>query len=104
VFICLPRDESLGIMNNGQSICEAMHSCASTQHQSLAKGTNNHVFMENSNKYFCIGAKPGRAERGVKSGLYRLKYRFPSKEWDSIHRVLKHMENAFDRYMDTDII
>jgi hypothetical protein len=60
--------------------------------------TNNHVFTENSNKYCCIGAQPGRAERGVQSGLYRLKYGFPSKEWDSIHRV------AFDRYMDTDII
>jgi hypothetical protein len=46
----------------------------------------------------------GRAERGVQSGLYRLKYGFPSKEWDSIHRVLKRAEYAFDRYMDTDII
>jgi hypothetical protein len=60
--------------------------------------------MENGNKYCCIGAQPGRAERGVQSGLYRLKYRFPSKEWDSIHRVLKCVEYAFDRYMDTDII
>jgi hypothetical protein len=60
--------------------------------------------MENGNKYCCIGAQPGRAERGVQSGLYRLKYGFPRKEWDSIHRVLKHAEYAFDRYMDTDII
>ena len=81
-----------------------MQSCALTQHQSLAKGTNNHVFMENGNKYCCVGAQPGRAERGVQSGLYRLKYKFPSKEWDSIHRVLKRAEYAFDRYIDTDII
>ncbi len=81
-----------------------MQSCASTQRQSLARGTNNHIFTENSNKYCCIGAQPGRAERGVQSGLYRLKYGFPSKEWDSMHRVLKHAEYAFDRYMDTDII
>jgi hypothetical protein len=81
-----------------------MQSCASTQCQSLARGTNNHIFMENCNKYCCIGAQPGRAKRGVQSGLYRLKYGFPSKEWDSIHRVLKHAEYAFDRYMDTDII
>ncbi len=33
VFICLPRDESLGIMNNGQRMCKAMQSCASTQCQ-----------------------------------------------------------------------
>jgi hypothetical protein len=70
----------------------------------IARGTNNHVFMENGNKYCCIGVQPGRAERGVQSGLYRLKYGFPSKEWDSIHRVLKCAEYAFDRYMDTGII
>jgi hypothetical protein len=73
VFICLPRDESLGIMNNGQRIFKAMQSCASTQRQSLARGTNNHVFMEIGKKYCCIGAQPGRAERGSQSGLYRLK-------------------------------
>jgi hypothetical protein len=104
MFIHLPRDESLGIMNNGQRICKAMGSCASTQCQSLARGTNNHVFMENGNKYCCVGAQPERAERGVQSGLYRLKYGFPSKEWDSIHRALKRAEYAFNRYMDTDII
>ncbi len=60
--------------------------------------------MENGNKYCCVGAQPGRAERGVQSGLDRLKCGFPSKEWDSIHRVLKRAEYAFARYMDTDII
>jgi hypothetical protein len=104
MFICLPSDESLGIMNNGQQICKAMQSCASTQRQSLARGTNNQVFMEKHNKYCCIGAQPGRAERGVQSGLYRLKYGFPRKEWDSIHKVLKRAEYAVNRYMDTDII
>jgi hypothetical protein len=81
-----------------------MQSFASTQRQSLARGTNNHVFKEKGNKYYCVGAQPGRAERGVQSGLYRLKCVFPSKEWDSIHRVLKCAECVFDRYMDTDII
>ncbi len=104
VFIHLPGDESRGIMNNGQQICKAVQSWASTQRQSLARGTNNHVFTENGNKYCCAGAQTGRAERGVQSGLYRLKYGFLSKEWDSIHRVLKRAEYAFDRYMDTDII
>jgi hypothetical protein len=104
VFIRLPRDESLSIMNNGQRICKAVQSCALTQCQSLARGTNNHVFMENGNKYCCVGAQPGRAERGVQSGLYRLKHGFLSKEWDSIHRVLKCAEYAFDSYMDTEII
>jgi hypothetical protein len=104
MFIHLPRDESLGIMITGQRICKAMQSCASTQRQSLARGTNNHVFMDNGNKYCCIGAPPGRAERCVQSGLYRLKYRFSSKELDFIQRVLKRAEYPFDRYMDTDII
>jgi hypothetical protein len=76
VFIQLPRNESLGIMNDGQSICSAMRLCTSTQQQSLARGTQNHVFMENSNKYCCIGAQPERAKRGVLSGLYRLKMVF----------------------------
>jgi hypothetical protein len=81
-----------------------MQSCALTKRQSLARGTNNYVFTENGNKYCCVGAQPGRAERGVQSGLYRLKYKFSSKEWDSVHRVLKCAEYGFDRYMDTDII
>jgi hypothetical protein len=71
-------------MNDGQSICSAMRSCTSTQQQLLARGTQNHVFTENSNKYCCIGAQPGRAKRGVLSGLYRLKNGFPSNKWDSI--------------------
>jgi hypothetical protein len=81
-----------------------MRSCTSTQQQSLARGIQNHVFMENGNKYCCIGAQPRRAKRGVLSGLYRLKNGFPSNEWDSLHKLLKHAEYAFDRFMDTDII
>ncbi len=104
VFIQLPRNESLGIMIDGQNICSAMRSCALTQQQLLARGTRNHVFTENSNKYCCVGAQPGRAERGVLSSLYRLKHGFPSKEWDSLHKLLKRGEYAFDRYMDTDVI
>ncbi len=83
VFIRLPRNESLVIMNDGRSICSAMRLCASTQRQPLARGTQNHVFTENGNKYCCVGAQPGKAKRGVLSGLYRLKNGFPSNEWDS---------------------
>ncbi len=60
----------------------------------IGQGHKQPCFTENSNKYCCIGAQLGRAERGVQSGLYRLKYGFPSKEWDSIHRVL----NAHSMY------
>jgi hypothetical protein len=60
--------------------------------------------MEKGNKYCCVGAQPGRAKRGVLSGLYRLKNGFPSNKWDSIHKLLKRVEYVFDRFMDTDII
>ncbi len=70
----------------------------------ISQGHKQPHFHEEWNKYCCVGAQPGRAERGVKSGLYMLNYGFPSKEWDSIHRVLKHVEYSFNRYMDTDII
>jgi hypothetical protein len=70
----------------------------------LARGNQNHVFTENNNKYCCVGAQPGRAQKGVLSGLYRLKHGFESMEWDSLHKLLKRVEYAFDRYMDTDII
>jgi hypothetical protein len=62
------------------------------------------VFVEDNHKYCCIGSQPCRAERGVKSGLYRLKNGFQSKEWDVIHNDLRRSEYAFDRYMDTEVI
>ncbi len=91
-------------MNNGHSLCMAMRTCALTQPKSLSRGTKNQVFTENGNKYCCIGVQPGRAERGVKFGLYRLKHGFPSEHWDSLHKVMKHADHAFDMYMGTEII
>jgi hypothetical protein len=70
----------------------------------LTRGKKSCVFTEDGNKYCCIGAQPGRAERGVQSGLYRLKNGLPSKEWDLLHKVLKRAEYAFDGYMDTKVI
>jgi len=103
-FICLPREESINIMKNGRSLCSAVRTCALTQPQMLTRGKKNCVFTEDGNKYCCIGAQPGRAEKGVQSGLYRLKHGLPSKEWDLLHKVLKRAECAFDRYMDTKVI
>ena len=104
VFIRLPRVDSIRIMKNGLGVCMAMRACAMTQHQPLSRGTLNCVFAEDGNKYCCVGAQPGRAKRGVQSGLYRLKNGLPSKEWDLLHKVLKRGEYAFDRYMDTEVI
>ncbi len=104
VFIHLLQNKSLSIMINGRSMCAAMHSCAWTQPQSLSRGKHNHIFTEDNNKYYCVGAQPGRAERGVQSGLYKLKHGFPSSDWDCIHKVLKHAGYAFSMFMDTDII
>jgi hypothetical protein len=91
-------------MSNGRSICQAMHVCALTQHGSLSRGTRNFVLMDGGNKYCCMGAQPGRKERGVQSGLYRMKHGFPCAEWDVIHKVLKRGEHAFDMFMDTKVI
>ena len=103
-FIRLPRSESLAIMNNGRTICHAMILCALSQNQSLSRGKKNHVFTEGDNKYCCVGTRPGRAERGIHSGLYRVTQGFPCKEWDNIHKVLKRAEHAFDTIMNTEII
>jgi hypothetical protein len=62
------------------------------------------VFTDNSNKYCCVGAQPGRAEKGVQFGLYRLKHGFQSNDWDSLQKLLKRGEYAFNKYIDTDII
>ena len=83
VFIRLPREEPINIMKDGRSLCSAMRTCALTQRQTLTRGKKSCVFTEDENKYCCIGAQPGRAERGIQSGLYRLKNGLPSKEWDS---------------------
>jgi hypothetical protein len=62
------------------------------------------VFIEKKNKYCCVGAQPGRAQKGVQSGFYRMKNGFESKDWDTLHNLLKRKEYAFDKYMDADII
>ena len=104
VFICLSRNSALAILNNGQSICQAMSMCAMTQRQSLSRGKGTRVFTEGSNKYCCIGSQPGRAEQGVQSGIYRMKYGFPCKDWNTMHKLLKQGDNAFDKFIDTVII
>ncbi len=104
VFICLPREESINIMKDGQSLCTAMRTCALTQRQTLTRGKKSCVFTEDGNKYCCIGAQPGRAESGVQSGFYRLKHGLPTKEWDLLHKILKRAEFVFDRYLDTKVV
>jgi hypothetical protein len=84
VFIHLPWSKSLGIMSNGKNICVAMRSCAQTQPQSLSRGRRNHVLTDHNNKYYSVGAQPGRAERGVQSGLFKMKHDFPNHHWDCI--------------------
>jgi hypothetical protein len=101
VFICLPQSKSLGIMSNGKNICADMHSCAQTQPQSLSRGRRNYVFTDHDSIYYSIGAQPGRAERGVLSGLYKMKHGFPNHHWDCIHKVLKCAEYAFKMFMDS---
>ncbi len=42
-----------------------MRTCALTQRQTLRRGNLNCVFTEDGNKYCCIRAQPGRAQKGV---------------------------------------
>jgi len=104
VFIRLPREQSLLSMNSGSSICQAMNSCAETQHQSLQKGGSKQVFTDGDSKYYCVGAQPGRNKRGVQSGLYKLKYGFLNSDWYTILNLLQHGEHMFDMYSPTNVI
>ena len=104
IFVRLPRVDSLNIMRESTQLCSAIRSCVNNQRTTLSRGTQNHVFIEDNHKYCCVGSQPCRAERGVKSGSYRLKNGFQSKEWDVIHNVLRRSEYAFDRYIDTEVI
>jgi hypothetical protein len=104
VFIHLPRSKSLGITSNGNNICAATCSCAQTQPQSLSGGRRNRVFTDHDSKYYSVGAQPGRAERGVLSGLYIMKHGFPNHHWGCIHKVLKWVEYGFNMFMDTEVI
>ncbi len=67
VFIRLPREKSINIMKDGRGLCNAMRTCALTQCKTLRRGNVNCVFTEDDNKYCCIGAQPGRAQKGVQS-------------------------------------
>ncbi len=102
-FICLPRRDLLEIFDSGQNLCSVIHLRAKSQSGSLSTGKCNHVFIDKKNKYSCVSAYPGRAERGVQSGLYRLHHGFKSVMWDAIQKLLKQAEYAFDRYMGTEI-
>ncbi len=62
------------------------------------------MFTDHDNKYYSIGAQPGGAERGVQSGLHKLKHNFPNHHWDYTRKVLKRAEYAFDMFMDTEVI
>ena len=104
IFIRLPRVDSLEIMRESRHLCMAVRSCAKNQRKSLSRGAGNRVFVEANHKYCCIGSQPGRAERGVQSGLYRLKHGCSSTDWDAIHNTLRRGEYAFDRYVDTEVI
>lgn len=104
IFIRLPRQYSVSIVKNGSDVCQAMNACARTQPQSLSRGGSKHVFTDGQNQYYCVGAQPGRAQRGVQSGLYKLKYGFPSSDWDTLLNVVKCAEHAFDMFCQTNII
>ncbi len=93
------------MLNDGSAICQAMNLCARTQPQSLVQGSSKQVFTDGHPAwYYCVGAQPGRAKRGVQSGLYKLKYGFPCSDWDILLDLLQQAEYAFDMFASTNII
>ena len=104
VFIRLPRTLSLEINKDGYDVCRAMKSCARTQPQSLARGVSNQVFSDRAPRYYCVGCQASRAERGVKDGQYKLKYGFPSHDWDVLLALTRRAEHAFDAFCSTNMI
>ena len=81
-----------------------MNSCARTQPQSLLRGASKQVFSDKVPKYYCVGAQAGRAHQGVQPGLYKLKYGFPSSDWNILLNLMQRAEHAFDMYCSTDMI
>jgi hypothetical protein len=63
-------------MSNGKKICAAMRSCSQKQPKSLSKGKRDHVFTDHDDEYSSVGTQPGRAEKGVQSGLHKTKHGF----------------------------
>ncbi len=89
VFFCLQWSKSLDVMSNGKKTCAAMRSCAQNQPKSLSRGTRNHVFTDHENKHYSVGAQLGRAEKGVQSGLYKMKHGFPNHHWNCQARSVR---------------
>ncbi len=84
-------------------MCGYAFMCSNTA--TIFMGRWNHVFTDHDNKYYSVGAQPGRAERGVQSGLYnKMKHGFPIYHWDCIYKLLKCTEYALDMFMDTEVI
>jgi hypothetical protein len=104
VFIHLPWTKSLEIMCDGKDVCATIRSCAETQRQPLSRGLSNRDLTDDGNKYYCVGAQPGRAMRGGQLGLHKLKHGYLDQHWVCVHNVLKHAKHAFDMFMNTDVI
>jgi hypothetical protein len=86
-----------------KNMCGYVFMCSNTAKISI-KGYVEPRFTDHDNKYYFISAQPGRAEKGVQSGLYKIKRSFPNHHWDCIHKVLKRAEYAFGISMDTEVI
>ncbi len=81
-----------------------MNSCARKQPQYLVQGCSKQVFSDGDPIFYCVGAQPGQAQPGVQSGLYKLKYGFPSKDWDTILNLVQCAEHVFDMFCCTKVI
>ena len=100
-FILIPREESLKINSDGNSLCEAMKEITKAQ-KNLKRGKSKQVFSES--KYCCVGSKPRRSAPGVEPGKYKMEDGVESKDWDEVIKAIKRGEHAFNGYVGTDVI
>jgi hypothetical protein len=100
-FVLIPREESLKINSDGNSLCDAMIGIMKAQ-KNLKRGRSKQVFSDS--KYCCVGSKPRRSAPGVEPGKYKLEDGGAREDWDEVLKSIKRGEHAFHGYLGTDVI
>jgi len=100
-FVLIPREESLKINSDGNSLCDAMIAIMKAQ-KNVKRGKSKQVFSDS--KYCCVGSKPRRNAPGVEPGKYKLEDGGEREDWDEVVKSIKRGEHAFNGYLGTDVI
>jgi hypothetical protein len=100
-FVLIPREESLKINSDGNSLCDSMIGIMKAQ-KNLKRGKSKQVFSDS--KYCCVGSKPRRSAPGVEPGKYKFEDGGACEDWDEVLKSIKRGEHAFNGYLGTDVI